>query len=113
MKHFEPGHLPVFNHGSLGQSLTLFEDWGTERIFSSINSLARLAKDRFFNKGLLPDAIARRKPISPIFTLGGDEDDMKRLKANGIIASLRGDGIRVGFHYYNTVQDVDALLEVL
>jgi selenocysteine lyase/cysteine desulfurase len=113
MKHFEPGHLPVLNHGSLGQSLTLFEDWGTERIFSSINSLAMLAKDRFVNKGLLPDVIARRKPVSPIFTLRGDEDDMKRLKANGIIASLRGDGIRVGFHCYNTEQDVDALLEIL
>jgi selenocysteine lyase/cysteine desulfurase len=38
---------------------------------------------------------------------------VRRLAGHGIIASARGDGLRVSFHAYNTDDDVDAVLGAL
>jgi selenocysteine lyase/cysteine desulfurase len=36
-----------------------------------------------------------------------------RLAARGIVASSRGNGLRVSFHAYNNEADVDAVVEAL
>ena len=36
-----------------------------------------------------------------------------RLAARGIVASCRGNGLRVSFHAYNNEDDVDAVVEAL
>lgn len=113
MKHFEPGHLPLLNHGSLGHSLRLMETWGKERLFAHIESLAQLANQRFLEHGLLQEAIAHRAPWSPIFNIRASGADLNQLERNNIVASLRGDGVRVSFHFYNSEDDLEALLEVL
>jgi selenocysteine lyase/cysteine desulfurase len=38
---------------------------------------------------------------------------VKRLAARGIIASCRGNGLRVSFHAYNNAADVDAVVSAL
>jgi selenocysteine lyase/cysteine desulfurase len=45
--------------------------------------------------------------------LKGDEKLLEYLKQKDILAACRGDGIRVGFHFYNTTKDVDKLLDAL
>lgn len=37
----------------------------------------------------------------------------EKLKANNIICSPRGGGIRVSFHYYNSIEDLERLMEVM
>jgi selenocysteine lyase/cysteine desulfurase len=36
-----------------------------------------------------------------------------RLAAHGVVASCRGNGLRVSFHAYNQESDVDAVVEAL
>ena len=113
MKHFEPGHLDTLNYGSLEQSILFVKSLGKERLYENIKSLSSKAKLRFAEKGLLKNEILLRENHSSIFNLKGDEVMFQKLKENNIIASLRGGGIRVGFHYYNNEDDLEKLLEVL
>ena len=42
-----------------------------------------------------------------------DDGTFQRLRENDIIASQRGEGVRVSFHFYNNVNDLDKLMEVI
>jgi selenocysteine lyase/cysteine desulfurase len=38
---------------------------------------------------------------------------VQKLAENNIVASNRHDGLRISFHVYNTMDDIQALVEVL
>lgn len=113
MKHFEPGHQDTLNYGSLEQSILFVQSIGKERLYKRISTLSTNAKSRFAEMGLLKNDTLLRENHSSIFNLKGDREIFGKLKENKIIASLRGDGIRVSFHYYNTEDDLEKLIEVL
>jgi len=112
-KHFEPGHLDVFNYGSLQRSLQFMEELGVDTLQSKIEVLSKKAKLAFMDLGLLPDTIMNRENHSTIYNLKGDDVLFQKLKKNKIICSQRGGGIRVGFHFYNSEEDLERLLQVL
>ncbi|RFN59704.1 aminotransferase class V-fold PLP-dependent enzyme [Marixanthomonas ophiurae] len=112
-KHFEPGHLGLFNYGSLRKSLQFMEELGVDIIQNKIKVLSEKAKLAFMDLGLLNDTIVNRENHSPIFNIKGDAVLFQKLKKNNIICSQRGGGIRVGFHFYNSEEDLEALLEIL
>jgi len=113
MKHFEPGHQDTLNYGSLEQSILFSKSLGSEKLYQHIAALSAMAKLRFAEMGVLKNEVLFRENHSSIFNIKGDEKLFQKLKANNIIASLRGDGIRVGFHYYNNESDLEKLLEAL
>jgi len=113
MKHFEPGHLDTLNYGSLEQSILFVEAMGKEKLYKNIRNLSSKAKLRFATMGLLKNDVLLRENHSSIFNLKADDAIFQKLKENNIIASLRGGGIRVGFHYYNSEEDLERLLEVV
>lgn len=113
MKHFEPGHLDTLNFGSLEQSLRFQQNLGTAELYGHIASLSALARERFSELGLLKKDTLLREGHSPIFNIMGDKELFEKLKRRNIICSLRGGGIRVSFHYYNTEDDLYRILEVL
>lgn len=113
MKHFEPGHLDTLNFGSLQQSLLFVESLGREKLYENIKSLSMKAKERFAEMGLLKNDILLRENHSSIFNLKGDQAMFEKLVENNISCIQRGDGIRVGFHYYNSEDDLEKLLAVL
>ncbi len=113
MKHFEPGHQDTLNYGSLEQSIFFVESIGKERLYENIKSISSKAKLRFGEMGILKNDTLLRENHSSIFNLKGDKIMFDKLKENNIIASLRGGGIRVSFHYYNSEDDLDKLVEVL
>jgi selenocysteine lyase/cysteine desulfurase len=112
MKHFEPGHQDTLNFGSLEQSILNFERIGVENISEKVQQLTQYAKNSFTERGLLDEAVVQRNHHSNIFNLKGDQALFKKLAENKIICSLRGSGIRVGFHFYNTKEEIDRLLAV-
>jgi len=113
VKHFEPGHLDAFNYGSLRQSLQFMEELGVDTLQNKIETLSKKAKLAFMNLGLLNETIVNRKNYSTIYNLKGDNVLFQKLKKNNIICSQRGGGIRVGFHFYNSEEDLEILLEIL
>lgn len=113
MKHFEPGHQDTLNYGSLEQAILFQKNQGVEMLYERIHSLSAKAKERFAEMGLLRDDTLHRKQHSSIFNLKGDMDLFQRLKDKKIVCSPRGGGIRVSFHYYNSEDDLEGLVEVL
>ncbi|MHA6279566.1 aminotransferase class V-fold PLP-dependent enzyme [Salinimicrobium sp. CAU 1759] len=110
---FEPGHLDTLNFGSLKYAIDLINQIGMEGIEKRIAELAAVAKEKLAEKGLLEPAVVNRKLHSSIFNIEGDEKLFNKLRSNKIICSMRGEGIRVSFHYFNTEEDLDQLLKHL
>lgn len=113
MKHFEPGHQDTLNYGSLEQAILFQQQQGQDILYEKIASLAAKAKSLFGERNLLADATLLRKQHAPIFNVKGDQVLFKKLAENNIICSLRGEGIRVSFHYYNTEDELEKLVEIL
>ena len=109
----EPGHQDTINYGSLGQSIQFLNKLGKNQIEAHLTDLKNQAKVAFEALGLLHDSVALRKNHSTIFNIKGDADMFQKLKENGIVCSLRGKGIRVSFHIYNTERDLEKLLAVI
>lgn len=58
-----------------------------------------------------PRELAKRGPLVAIQTRSGDaERVVQELAERAIVTSSREDFVRCGFHYYNTFEDIDALL---
>lgn len=113
MKHFEPGHLVTLNFGSLKKSLEFFEQYGKEMLFSHIKELSTKAYNFFKEKNILLPVTINRPVISTIFNLELSDEQIERMEQSGIVFAKRGGGVRVGFHYYNTFEDLEKLKKVL
>ena len=110
---FEPGHYDTLNFGSLKAAIDQIKKMGIENISNRIEVLKSLARERFVKAGLLEEWTAHREDFSPLFNIKGDERLFKALKEEGIITSLRGNGIRVSMHYYNSEKDLNRLFKAL
>jgi selenocysteine lyase/cysteine desulfurase len=110
---FEPGHLDTLNFGSLKTAIDLINQIGMEEIEDRIAELSAVAKKKLSEKDLLEPAVVNRKLHSSIFNIKGDEKLFNKLRSNKVICSMRGEGIRVSFHYFNTEADLDQLLKHL
>jgi len=112
-RRFEPGHLSSLNFGSLKFSLDFMTKLGKENIDAQNKKLAQKAKTEFSDLGLLEDVVVHRKAQSNIFNIRGDEALYQKLTENDIICAQRGNGIRLGFHFYNTENEIDTIVEIL
>ncbi len=112
-KRFEPGHLAPMNFGSLKFSLEFFEGIGKDKIAAQNEKLGKIAKVEFSKLGLLQDMVVARNAHSTIFNIKGDQGKFDYLTENDVICTQRGDGIRLGFHFYNTEKDLNAILKLL
>jgi selenocysteine lyase/cysteine desulfurase len=110
---FEPGHLDSFNFISLEAALKLLEEIGMDEIESRIFQLKAEVFEALKDLNLLEDAVLKRKAHSSIFNIKGGEKLYNQLRAEDIIVSRRGDGIRLAFHYYNDSEDLKILLKAL
>lgn len=110
---FEAGHLDATNIGSLLPAINLIKQTGQENIQRYLEELSGKVKTALSNLNLLEKSVVNRKQHSTIFNLKGDDALFKKLMAKNIICSQRGEGIRVSFHHYNTVDDLNKLLEII
>lgn len=112
-KFLEPGHLDSFNFGSLEFALNFLDEIGLEHIQAHLQKLSNTAKTAFSELGLLEQSVLERKQHSTIFNIKGDEKLFKRLTGENVVASPRGGGIRLSFHFYNTEEEIDAIAKLL
>ncbi|GAA4274070.1 aminotransferase class V-fold PLP-dependent enzyme [Aquimarina gracilis] len=113
MARFECGHLDTFNFGSLKHSLEILSDIGLSNIEMKINELASSAKNQLNELNLLEEKVVKRKSHSSIFNIKGDSFLFEKLTKQNIITSLRGSGIRISLHFYNTKGDIEELIHAL
>ena len=110
---FEPGHLDTLNFGSLKTAIDLINRMGMDEIESRIKDLAFQAKAKLSEMGFLEPAVVNRKLHSSIFNIKGDDKLYQKLRSNKILCSMKGDGIRVSFQYFNTPEDLELLTKQL
>ncbi len=110
---FECGHLDTLNFGSLKQALDLLSDIGMSNIETQINQLTIDTKDKLKELDLLEESVVKRKHHSSIFNIKGDQLLFENLSKQNIITSLRGSGIRISLHFYNTEGDIEELINAL
>lgn len=82
-------------------------------IETTTQQICREARKIFHSMGLIPDWMYSRPEQSTIMNLPLDEKTIEKLHDAGILSSIRGNGWRISFHFYNTQQDLDRFLEVL
>ncbi len=110
---FECGHLDTFNFGSLKYSLDLLSDIGLSNIEKKINEVSAFAKEKLEALQLLEESVLRRKQHSSIFNIKADYSLFEKLNQDHIITSMRGSGIRISIHFYNTLEDIEKLINAL
>ncbi len=113
IKQLEPGHHDTLNYGTLEQAIKMLENIGMEKIENQILKLSQFAKAEFSAMELLEEAVENRNGHSNIFNIKGDAALFQKLTKNKIICSQRGKGIRVGFHFYNSENDIERLIDIL
>lgn len=110
---FEPGHLDTLNFGTLFNAIHFLKHQGMDNLEDKIARLALQARQAFTARKLLLPAVIRRSEHSAIFNLILPETKIKELQQNKIIFSSRGAGIRVSFHFYNSENDLEKLLNII
>jgi cysteine desulfurase/selenocysteine lyase len=110
----EPGHHDLLAVARLKFALEFhYKRVGIEFIESTIKTLSKQAKAKFFEMNLLDREVVDADSYQNIFSLKGDEKLMEKLQHKGILSAHRGGRIRVGFQYFNTGMDLEILLNGL
>jgi selenocysteine lyase/cysteine desulfurase len=112
---FESGTPPVPNAYTALAALELLDRLGYDQIARQVDHLTARYGDAARSQGFLvrtPSAPMSRGPLVVVQSVDGPEL-VSKLAARGIVASCRGNGLRVSFHAYNTDADVDAVVSAL
>jgi selenocysteine lyase/cysteine desulfurase len=112
-RRFEGGSPSMPNIYMARPALELLQSFGMENVASHIERLARA-----FMQGVRDLKINTKTPsstVGPLVVLRSNDAPaaLAKLMARGVIPSVRRDGIRFGFHVYNTMDDVRAALTAL
>jgi len=112
-RRLEPGHLDTVSFGSLHLALGLLQEIGLEQVEAYNRQLAATARTALSELGL-PDPVPGGRPEhSTIFNIPDPGGLYRHLRQNDLVCSQRGGGIRLGFHCYNTENDLDRLVELI
>jgi selenocysteine lyase/cysteine desulfurase len=112
---FESGTPPVPNAYAALAALDLLDSVGYEAIGRQIDRVVARYVAAARDAGFVvrtPDDPARRGPLVVVQSVDAPAL-VQRLAGRGIIASCRGNGLRVAFHAYNNDADVDAVMRAL
>ncbi len=112
-RRFESGSPSVPNvYGAL-PGFQMLQEIGMEHIAAHVEYLAQSLLNRSRDLGIVAKTPAGSS--GPLVVLQSNDSEQLRqeLAKSGIIASTRFDGLRISFHVYNTVDDVNAVVEVL
>ncbi|HEV3060284.1 MAG TPA: aminotransferase class V-fold PLP-dependent enzyme [Vicinamibacterales bacterium] len=112
---FESGTPPVPNAYAALAALELLDRIGYDAVGHQVEYLAARYARAACDHGFVvrtPVAPDRCGPLVVVQSVDAPEL-VRKLAARGIIASCRGNGLRVAFHAYNTEGDADAVVSAL
>ena len=112
---FETGTPPVPNAYAAVAALELLDRLGYDAVGRQVEHLTARYLCAARDAGCAvrtPAAPDRRGPLVVVQSVDGPAL-VDRLAARGIVASCRGNGLRVAFHAYNDAGDVDAVVSAL
>lgn len=112
-RRFETGSPSVPNVYGAMRGFQLLQEIGMEEIASHVQELAQALLKRTRELGILAKTPAGT--VGPLVVLQCRDSGLllKELAQSGIVASNRFDGLRISFHIYNTLDDVERVVDVL
>lgn len=116
-RRWEGGTVNAGAIAGMGESLKLLLDIGIENVRARVLELTNAVCDRARSAGC--EVFSSRTPgeesgIVSLLTPGRDPRElMKRCRAAGVAVNVRGGRLRVSPHFYNTVEEIDRLVDVL
>ncbi len=112
-RRFESGSPSVPNVYAALPGFQLLQEIGIEHVASHIKGLAQALLRSALNLGIRPKTPA--DSAGPLVVLESRDSVLlvQKLAESGIVASNRHDGLRISFHVYNTMDDVNAVVDVL
>lgn len=112
-RRFEGGSPSVPNvYGAL-PGIQLLEQIGMQQVAGHVEILTQSLLSRARELGISTKTPADSSGPLVVLQCRDSELLVKTLAQNGIVASNRFDGLRISFHVYNTLDDVNAVAEVL
>jgi len=115
-RRFDGGTPPIINAYVARAGLEVIHDVGPAAIGQWIRVLSRrlVAGGAERRLELYGTSDVERKAPTTAFRVPGDSADAeRRLRSHGVIASARGNVIRLAPHFYSTLEDVDRSLDAL
>jgi selenocysteine lyase/cysteine desulfurase len=112
-RRFESGSPSVPNvYGAL-PGIQMLEEIGMQQVAGHVEKLTQSLLSHTGELGFATKSPADSS--GPLVVLQCRDSDLlvKTLAQNGIVASNRFDGLRISFHVYNTLDDVNTVVEVL
>jgi selenocysteine lyase/cysteine desulfurase len=112
-RRFESGTPSIPNvYGAL-PGFQLLEETGMENVSNHIKRLTQALLQRANDLSILAKTPA--DSVGPLVVLQSKDSSslVQKLAERDIIASNRHDGLRISFHLYNTIEDVNAVVGVL
>ena len=123
-RRFEPGSHNVPGILALGASIDLLLETGVDTIWSRIEALTARFCEGLRTKGYRlfspRDSAAERSgivvfepPLPSLRTTPPPEQIQSALQQRGIVVAIRGGRLRASPHFYNTADQIDALVDAL
>jgi len=112
-RRFESGSPSVPNVYGAIRGFQMLEEIGMEQVAGHVGKLAQALLSRSRELGISTKTPA--ESVGPLVVLESLDSALllQTLSQNGIVASNRFDGLRISFHVYNTIDDVNVVAEVL
>lgn len=112
-RRFESGSPAVPNIYAAARGLQLLREIGMENIALHIRALTQALLACTADMGIRSKT--PQDSAGPLVVLQARDSNalVQKLAENNIVASNRHDGLRIAFHVYNTLDDVQAVVEVL
>lgn len=118
-RRFEPGTWNINGIRGMGASIDLLLEVGLDTVWSRVDALCEHLRGRLSEKGytvVSPPGANERSGIVA-FDLPGREDEhdgiVKKLADQQIIIASRMGHLRASPHFYNSIEQMDALVEAL
>jgi len=112
---FDTGTPPIINAYIARAGMQIINEVGPKAIRSWLETLGQRLIDGGDTRGLTLHGTRdmSHKTATTAFVVGDSHAVEAAMRERGIIASARGPVIRIAPHFYSTVEDVDAALDVL
>jgi selenocysteine lyase/cysteine desulfurase len=112
-RRFEGGSPPLPNVYCVPVALELLESAGLDNVADRVKTLTQALIEGACGLGIRIKTPANSVGPLVVLQMKDSEAMVKKMAATNIIVSNRMDGLRVSFHLYNTLDDVNAVLDVI
>ena len=112
-RRFESGSPSIPNVYAAMPGFQILQEIGMEHVAAHIENLTQSFLTRSRDLGILAKTPNQSKGPLVVLQCQDSASLLQALAESGIVASSRFDGLRISFHVYNTLDDVNTVIDIL